>query len=117
MPITVVTDSSSRLHPDELQRWGIEQVPLHLLVDGQDLRDGIDQVPYDVYTRAHVTTAGAAPAEVTPALRAVMGLDRRQAIEWLLTNFDRLDRSELVQVFGAWLRPPGSPARASVSAR
>ncbi len=46
-----------------------------------------------------------------------MGLERRQAIEWLLANFDRLDRAALVQVFGAWLRPPGSPARASVSAR
>jgi hypothetical protein len=69
-------------------------------------------------TTAPITApAGAAPAEVTPALRAVMGLDRRQAIEWLLTNFDRLDRAELVEVFGAWLRPSGSPARASVSAR
>jgi DegV family protein with EDD domain len=72
MPIKVVTDSSARLHPDELQRWGIEQVPLHVLVDGQDLRDGIDQVPYDVYTRAHVTTAGAAPAELADAYRKAL---------------------------------------------
>ena len=51
MPVKVVTDSSARLHPDELQRWGIEHVPLHVLVDGKDMRDGIDQVPYDVYAR------------------------------------------------------------------
>ena len=69
MPVKVVTDSSSRLHPDELQRWGIEQVPLHVLVDGKDLRDGIDQVPYDVYARGTRDDAGAAPAELADAYR------------------------------------------------
>ncbi|HEV7420280.1 MAG TPA: DegV family protein [Mycobacterium sp.] len=72
MAVTVVTDSSARLRPDELQQWGIRQVPLHVMVDGKDLRDGIDPVPYDVHDRAHVTTAGAAPADLTEAYRKAL---------------------------------------------
>lgn len=72
MAVVVVTDSSSRLEPDELQRWGIRQVPLHVLVDGNDLRDGVDPVPYDVHDRAHVTTAGAVPADLTEAYRKAL---------------------------------------------
>jgi fatty acid kinase fatty acid binding subunit len=72
MAVTVVTDSSARLSPDELQRWGIRQVSLHVLIDGEDLRDGIDPVPYDVHDRAHVTTAGAAPADLTEAYRKAL---------------------------------------------
>jgi DegV family protein with EDD domain len=70
--VTVVTDSSARLDPDVLQRWGIRQVPLHVLVDGMDLRDGEDEVPDDVHDRAHVTTAGAAPAELTECYRSAL---------------------------------------------
>jgi len=50
------------MHSDELKQWNIRQVPLHVLVDGVDLRDGVDDVPYDVYTRPRATTSGAAPA-------------------------------------------------------
>ena len=32
-------------------------VPLHVLVDGTDLRDGVDDVPYDIHDRARVTTS------------------------------------------------------------
>jgi DegV family protein with EDD domain len=70
--VTVVTDSSARLNPDELQRWGIRQVPLHVLIDGVDLRDGVDAVPYDVHERAHVTTAGAAPADLAGCYREAL---------------------------------------------
>ena len=37
-----------------------------------DLRDGIDQVPYDVHDRPHVTTAGAAPAELAETYRQAL---------------------------------------------
>jgi DegV family protein with EDD domain len=70
--VKVVTDSSARLHPDELQRWGIGQVALHVMVDGEDLRDGTDPVPYDVHTRGHVTTAGAVPADLAEAYRKAL---------------------------------------------
>jgi DegV family protein with EDD domain len=65
MPVVVVTDSSSRLQADELKQFDIRQVPLHVLVDGTDLRDGVDDVPYDIHDRPRVTTAGATPAELT----------------------------------------------------
>lgn len=72
MAVMVVTDSSARMDPVDLQRWGIRQVPLHVMVDGKDLRDGIDQVPYDVHDRAHVTTAGAAPADLAETYRKAL---------------------------------------------
>lgn len=72
MPVVVVTDSSAGIQAEELQRWGIEQVPLHVLVDGADLRDGVDQVPNDLYARAHVTTAGPGPAELADAYRKAL---------------------------------------------
>ncbi|MBV8927494.1 MAG: DegV family protein, partial [Mycobacteriaceae bacterium] len=64
MTVRVVTDSSSRLCVDELSRWRICQVPLHILVDGHDLRDGVDDIPADIHERPGVTTAGATPAEL-----------------------------------------------------
>jgi DegV family protein with EDD domain len=64
MAVIVVTDSSSRLQPDELKQFDLRQVPLHVLVDGADLRDGVDDLPYNIHDRPRVTTAGAAPAEL-----------------------------------------------------
>jgi DegV family protein with EDD domain len=62
--VIVVTDSSSRLHSDELKQFDIRQVPLHVLLDDADLRDGVDDLPYDIHDRPRVTTAGATPAEL-----------------------------------------------------
>jgi DegV family protein with EDD domain len=64
MPVVVVTDSSSRLQSDELEQLDIRQVPLHVLVDGVDLRDGVDDVPDNIHDRVRATTAGATPAEL-----------------------------------------------------
>ena len=71
MPVIVVTDSSSRLLPDELKQFDIRCVPLHVLVDGVDLRDGVDDVPYDIHDRPRVTTAGATPAALVVARGSV----------------------------------------------
>jgi len=68
----VVTDSSARLDRDLLQRWGIRHVPLHVLVDGADLLDEVDDVPYDVHDRPHATTAGASPADLSLAYRTAL---------------------------------------------
>jgi DegV family protein with EDD domain len=72
MSVIVVTDSSCRLGPDELKQFDIRQVPLHVLVDGTDLRDGIDDVPYDIHDRPRVTTAGATPAELAEVYRQAL---------------------------------------------
>src|ERR1700684_1267862 len=62
MTVIVVTDASSRLPADMCEQWGIRVVPLHILLDGVDLRDGVDEIPEDVYKR-NATTAAATPAE------------------------------------------------------
>jgi DegV family protein with EDD domain len=72
MPVVVVTDSSSRLQTEECKRWNIRQVPLHVLVDGVDLRDGIDEVPNDIHDRPRATTSGAAPATLIETYRQAL---------------------------------------------
>ena len=72
MAVQIVTDSSSRLPAEELRRFGIRQVPLHILVDGENYRDGVDDVPSDIHSRSHVTTAGATPAELVEAYRCAL---------------------------------------------
>ena len=63
MSVVVVTDASSRLPAELLEKWAIRVVPLHILLDGDDLRDGVDEIPDDVY-KLHATTAAATPAEL-----------------------------------------------------
>lgn len=58
--------------PEERKRLDIRQVPLHVLVDGADLRDGVDDIPYDIHDRPKVTTAGAGPAELSAAYRQAL---------------------------------------------
>lgn len=72
MPVIVVTDSSARLPADECKQWDIRQVPLHILVDMVDLRDGVDEVPYDVHDVVRASTAGATPADLTEAYRQAL---------------------------------------------
>jgi DegV family protein with EDD domain len=72
MAVVVVTDSSARLPAELLAEWGIRVVSLHVLVDGRDLRDGVDEVPADLYQRPQVSTAGASPAELAAVYRAAL---------------------------------------------
>lgn len=72
MAVVVVTDASSRLSEEERTRWSIRQVPLHVLVDELDLRDGVDAIPNDIHSRAHVTTSGATPGELGKVYRRAL---------------------------------------------
>lgn len=72
MAVVIVTDSSARLSPEVLQQWDIRVVPLHVLHDGTDLLDGVDPVPEDIQDRSHVSTAGAAPAELADVYRQAL---------------------------------------------
>lgn len=72
MPVVVVTDSSARLTAEQIAQSGIRVVPLHILLDGRDLRDGVDQTPADLYSR-QASTAGASPAELAQVYRAALG--------------------------------------------
>jgi DegV family protein with EDD domain len=72
MPVVVVTDSSARL-PEELRlQWGIRQVPLHILLDGTDLRDGVDDIPDNIHEYRDATTAAATPAELADIYRQAL---------------------------------------------
>ena len=72
MPVAVVTDSSARLPEDLRRKWGIRQVPLHILLDGHDLRDGVDDVPDDIHDYGRATTAAATPAELGEVYRQAL---------------------------------------------
>lgn len=72
MSVVVVTDSSARLPANLLAQWDIRVVPLHVLVDGRDLRDGVDAVPADLYQRPQVSTAGAGPGELAEVYRGAL---------------------------------------------
>jgi DegV family protein with EDD domain len=72
MAVVVVTDSSSRLSSDELKQWNIRQVPLHVLVDGDNMRDSVDDVPYDIHDRPKASTSGASPAELAEIYRQAL---------------------------------------------
>src|ERR1700737_58608 len=69
MSVVVVTDSSARLPGDLRRQWGIRQVPLHILLDDSDLRDGVDDVPDDIHDYGQATTAAATPTELSEAYR------------------------------------------------
>lgn len=72
MPVVVVTDSSARLSADLIAQWGIRVVPLHVLREGSDLRDGVDPMPTDLYQSLKVSTAGASPAELAAVYRSAL---------------------------------------------
>jgi DegV family protein with EDD domain len=69
--VVVVTDSSARVPADLRERWGLRVVPLHILLDGADLRDGVDDIPPDIHTR-HATSAAATPAQLAEAYQAAL---------------------------------------------
>jgi DegV family protein with EDD domain len=71
MTVIVITDTSSRLPAELRDEWAIREVPLHILLDGDDLRDGFDEVPEDIHKR-HATTAGATPAELCAAYQRAL---------------------------------------------
>lgn len=67
MPVVVVTDSSSRLPAEIADHYGIRQVPLHLTLDDEDYREGVDEMPGDIVSHPGVTTSGANPHELGTA--------------------------------------------------
>lgn len=67
MSVVVVTDSSACLDPELAAQLGIRVVPLHVLVDGRDLREGVDPMPADLFAGPGATTSGASPGELTAA--------------------------------------------------
>ena len=115
MAVVVVTDSSSRLQPEDLRRCGIRQVPLHVLLDGRDFRDCVEEVPPDAHQR-HATTAGATPAELAEAYREALkqsGGDGVVAADLTMAAFPAAPHCLEFKVIGTAVRARGTvrPAR------
>ncbi|WP_292989980.1 DegV family protein [Mycobacterium sp.] len=72
MPVVVVTDSSARLPAEWRRQWGIREVPLHILLDDNDLRDGVDDIPDNIHDYGQATTAAATPAELGEVYRQAL---------------------------------------------
>src|SRR5947209_12124978 len=72
MPVVVVTDSSARLPEEWRRQWGIREVPLHILIDDTDLRDGVDEIPDNIHEYGHATTAATTPAELADVYRQAL---------------------------------------------
>jgi DegV family protein with EDD domain len=72
MPVVVVTDSSARLSDALRRQWAIRQVPLHVLLDETDLRDGVDDIPDNIHNYGNATTAAATPAELADVYRRAL---------------------------------------------
>ncbi len=71
MTVVVVTDSSACVPPDLKARYDIRVVPLHVLLDGVEFREGVDELPDSVFS-SNATTSGAAPAELAAVYEAAI---------------------------------------------
>lgn len=69
MSVVVVTDSSAALDSALAADAGISVAPLHVMIDGADLREGVDSIPADFVANGPVTTAGASPGELSVLYR------------------------------------------------
>ena len=83
MPVAVVTDSTAYLPPELIDQYGIEVVPLYVVLAGHSGREGCDIGPSDV-ARAlgargqHVSTSRPTPGDFVAAYRRCLdaGADR-----------------------------------------
>lgn len=73
MSVVVVTDSSVNLPSDLVRDLGVLVVPLHVLVDDREIREGVDDASID-YASATVTTSAASPGELREAYERALEL-------------------------------------------
>ncbi|WP_032402404.1 DegV family protein [Rhodococcoides fascians] len=80
MTVAVVTDSSSCLPATLAAERGISVVPLHVLVDGIDHREGVDEIPEHSASGSPMTTAGASPGELAEVYAAALERSRGDGV-------------------------------------
>jgi len=73
--VTIITDSSSCLPKELIEKYGVFVVPMRLIIEGQVYRDGVDITPGEVYnlqrsSRILPTTSAPSPGEFLEAYRA-----------------------------------------------
>lgn len=76
MPVAVLTDSTAHLPDGFAQRYGIQVVPLHVLIDGVSALDGVEVGSDDLAAalggRKVVTTSRPTPGEFAAAFRHLL---------------------------------------------
>lgn len=118
MSVMVVTDSSASLSADLLADLGILVAPLHVLVDGREIREGVDECAID-YASATVSTSAASPGELRAVYERALELSdgdgvvavhisRQLSATWeagrqAVRDMDAADRVRLVDSLGAGL--------------
>lgn len=65
MKIGIVTDSTSDLPPELVSKYDIEIIPLHVSMDNQNYRDGIDLTPTQFYQK--LKGSGSVPMTSQPS--------------------------------------------------
>lgn len=74
MPVALVTDSTAYLSEQAVARFGVDVVPLSVVMGDQDLEEGVGVTPGDVAAalraRVHVTTSRPSPEAFAAAYRA-----------------------------------------------
>ena len=85
MPIAVVTDSTAYLPPEAVEKYGIEVVPLYVVLAGRSGEEGRDIGPADV-ARAlsvrgqHVSTSRPTPGDFVAAYRRCLAAGADQLV-------------------------------------
>lgn len=118
MSVVVVTDSSASLPADLVADLGILVVPLHVLVDDREIREGVDECAID-YASATVSTSAASPGELRAVYERALALSggdgvvavhisRQLSATWeagrqAVLDMDAADRVRLVDSLGAGL--------------
>ncbi|KQY31511.1 fatty acid-binding protein DegV [Nocardia sp. Root136] len=118
MAVVVVTDSAAGLSADLVAEFGIEVVPLHVLVGEREIREGVDPIEID-YTADSVTTSAASPGELREAYERALShsdgdgvvavhLSRRLSATWesgrqAVRDMGAEDRVRVVDSLGAGL--------------
>ncbi|GAB2546934.1 DegV family protein [Nocardia heshunensis] len=73
MTVVVVTDSSASVPAELVTDLGVLAVPLHVLVDDREIREGIDECDID-YGNSQVTTSAASPGDLRAAYERALEL-------------------------------------------
>jgi DegV family protein with EDD domain len=85
VPVAVVTDSTAYLPSAVVERYGIEVVPLYVILAGHSGREGVDISPYEVARTlavrgAHVSTSRPTPGDFVATYRRCLDAGARHLV-------------------------------------